>query len=316
MQKCPFFNLCGGCVYDFTSDTYSADKLKSISDLPITDEAVWVQAGERRRADFSFSGNDFGFFEKGSKNIVRITKCQNLVPEINKVLPELSGLSWGASGSCLITACENGLDIAITADVPYFTADFKKSIQNISAIRITWNGKILKQTEEPFVKFGDYKVLYPTGAFLQPCVSSEEKIRNLVIKYAKGFNKIADLFCGLGNFTFALQADGFDIAGTCIKRDLFKNPITVGMLKQYDCVVMDPPRAGALSQCKELIKSETKRIIYVSCNPESFARDMKVLEKGGYKLSKLIPVDQFVGSKHWELFSVFDKIIETINNRV
>ena len=307
MQKCPFFNLCGGCVYDFTSDTYHAEKLKIISDLPVTESPIWTPAGERRRADFCFSGNKFGFFEKHSKNIVQITKCQNLTANINNILSYLSDLNWGCSGSCLVTDCNNGIDISIMSDVPYFTADFKKSVQNIPAIRITWNGKIIKQSEEPFIMFGDYKVSYPTGAFLQPCVSSEEKIRNLVIKYTNGFNKIADLFCGLGNFTFALKADGFDISGIGIKRDLFKNPISVGMLKQYDCVVMDPPRSGALSQCKEIIKSELKRVIYVSCNPDTFKRDATVLENGGYKLICLIPVDQFVGSRHWEIFSVFDK---------
>ena len=118
---------------------------------------------------------------------------------------------------------------------------------------------------------------------------------------------MADLFCGLGNFTFALNADGFDIVGTGVKRDLFKKPLTVGMLNNYDCVVMDPPRAGADAQCKEIINSNVKRIIYVSCNPNTFVRDKSTLEHGGYKMVEIIPVDQFVGSNHWELFSVFEK---------
>ena len=119
--------------------------------------------------------------------------------------------------------------------------------------------------------------------------------------------RVADLFCGLGNFTFATHADGFDIVGTGAKRDLFTHPLTVGMLNGYDCVIMDPPRAGAMSQCRELVKSNVSRVIYISCNPNTFRRDMEILMRGGYKLSKLIPVDQFVGSVHWELFSIFEK---------
>jgi len=78
-------------------------------------------------------------------------------------------------------------------------------------------------------------------------------------------------------------------------------------LNQYEVVIMDPPRAGAMVQVKELAKSDVKKIIYVSCNPNTFMRDMKILECGGYKITSLIPVDQFVGSNHWEIFSVFEK---------
>ena len=87
------------------------------------------------------------------------------------------------------------------------------------------------------------------------------------------------------------------------------------MLNQYDCVVMDPPRAGAIAQCRELIKSNIDTIIYVSCNPDTFLRDKKILENGGYTATEIIPIDQFVGSAHWELFSVFKKST-TINQQM
>ena len=114
-------------------------------------------------------------------------------------------------------------------------------------------------------------------------------------------------FCGLGNFTYATNATGFDIFGNGINRDLFKKPLLVKQLNNYDVVIMDPPRAGAMAQSKELSKSDVKKIIYVSCNPNTFMRDQKILEQGGYKMATLIPVDQFVGSSHWEIFSVFEK---------
>ena len=132
-------------------------------------------------------------------------------------------------------------------------------------------------------------------------------MRDLVVEYVGGMGRVADLFCGLGNFTFATNATGFDIVGNGIKRDLFKKPLIVQNLNQYDVVIMDPPRAGAEKQSKELSKSNIKRIIYVSCNPTTFVRDKKILETGGYKMTVAIPVDQFVGSIHWEIFSVFEK---------
>ncbi len=307
MQKCPFFGICGGCKFDFAAADYHDQKMALLRDLPITGDAVWTPVGLRRRADFAFAGGRFGFFASHSKDIVPVRTCPNLVPEINDILPAVAALPWTAAGACLITSCDNGIDIAISSNVPYFTAEFRDAVVKIPAIRITWNDRTIRQTDAPQVKFSGRAVAYPPAAFLQPTVASADALRNMVVAAASGAHHIADLFCGLGNFTFALNADGFDIVGTGVKRDLFTHPLTVGMLRAYDCVVMDPPRAGALAQCKELVKSTTSRVIYVSCNPQTFMRDARVLTAGGYKIQQLIPVDQFVGSDHWELFAVFEK---------
>ena len=281
--------------------------MKLIDQLPTTGDAIWITPGVRRRADFAFAGGIFGLYESGTKNIIAIGNCPNLVSEINDILPQLSALPWPGSGACLITQCNNGIDIAITSPVPYFTPEFRDAALKIPAIRITWNDKIIKQTSKPIINFADHNVEYPSGAFLQPSTTGADTLRQLVTSRAQGAKRTADLFCGLGNFTFALNADGFDIVGTGAKRDLFKKPLTIGMLKNYDLVVMDPPRAGALAQCQELIKSDINKIIYVSCNPATFMRDANILTSGGYKMTELIPLDQFAGSAHWELFSVFEK---------
>ncbi len=307
MKKCPFFGICGGCKYDFASANYREQKLSELHDLPITADAHWVNPGLRRRGDFCFAGGQFGLFETRSKNIVPVRSCPNMVPEINAILPRVATLPWGGAGSCMITACENGIDIVINADVPYFSPEFKTAVEKVGAVRVVWNDKIVAQTAKPFIKFGDVSIEYPAGAFLQPGKQGENILREMVVAAVGDSQHVADLFCGLGNFTFATHADGFDIVGTGVKRDLFKNPLTVGMLKKYDCVIMDPPRAGAMAQCRELVKSNVPRVIYVSCNPQTFKRDMEILMRGGYQLRELIPVDQFVGSAHWELFSVFEK---------
>ena len=158
------------------------------------------------------------------------------------------------------------------------------------------------------------------GAFLQPTVASESAMRAFVLKNAAAAKHIADLFCGIGNFTYALNADGqgrdgasktsvdgFDIVGPFNKRDLFKNPLSAKMLNNYDLVVMDPPRAGADAQCSELARSNVRRIIYVSCNPNTLRRDAQILMCAGYAVRDIAAFDQFVGSPHWELAVVFDR---------
>lgn len=307
MKTCPFFGICGGCRYDFTAPDYRDKKLDLIHNWELSFEPFWTDAGARRRADFAFADGRFGFFVGGHKDIVQITHCQNLVSEINRVLPKIAVLPFDGAGAALVTACENGIDLAVTSNVPYFSREFKTAAAGAGCIRVTWNGAVVCQTDTPRMRFGDVVVDYPAGAFLQPTADSERAMRTFVMKNATGAKHIADLFCGIGNFTYALDADGFDIMGIGVKRDLFKNPLTAKMLNNYDLVVMDPPRAGADAQCKELARSNVRRVIYVSCNPNTLRRDTEILMRAGFTVRDIAVFDQFVGSPHWELAVVFER---------
>lgn len=310
MKKCPFFNICGGCAYDFSDEKkYRSEKLANLPKIKFTNDATWGLPGTRRRADFAFVDGHFGFFKTKSKDIIDIQNCPNLSPEINAVLPDIAKLPWFSSGSVLITKCENGIDVGVVSAMAYYSADFRSAVEKLPAsiIRFTWNDKIVRQYVVPEIKFNDKIIEYTPGAFLQPTIYTEQILRDMVVKYVGGAKKVVDLFCGLGNFTFATNAVGFDVVGNGIKRDLFKKPLTAKNINQYDVVIMDPPRNGAMAQCKEIAKSAVERVIYVSCNPNSFLRDAQILTRGGYKMTTAIPVDQFVGASHWEIFSVFEK---------
>ncbi len=165
-------------------------------------------------------------------------------------------------------------------------------------------------------------------AFLQPTRAGEAALQAEVAARLRGAKKIADLFSGCGTFTLPLaeaariHAVELDanlleaLAGavrhtqglkpvTTETRDLFKLPLTVPELTRFDAVLLDPPRAGALAQAKELAASKIKRIAYVSCNPQSFARDARVLIEAGFVMGPVTPVDQFLWSDHVELVAAF-----------
>ena len=204
-MTCPFFGRCGGCQFDITDPVkYKEEKLAVLPHVGITDKPIFIPAGERIRADMAFGSGDFGFFERNSKNIIPITNCINLRPEINNVLPQIAQLPFVGSGTCLITLCKNGIDVTITSNVLYFTNAFRVAacVLPRDIIRVTWNGSTVYQTTQPIVSFGAEDVEYPTGAFLQPTIKSSDKLRELVVNRAQGAKRIADLFCGLGNFTF------------------------------------------------------------------------------------------------------------------
>ena len=151
MNKCPFFEKCGGCMFDFTATDYKEQKLNTINKIPVTDQPIWLEPGNRRRADFAFSGGKFGLFESKTKNIIPISKCPNLTQEINDILSKLIKLPWVGTGACLITKCDNGIDVAITSDVPYFSAEFKNAITTLPVVRATWNNKVIIQNKKPII---------------------------------------------------------------------------------------------------------------------------------------------------------------------
>jgi 23S rRNA (uracil1939-C5)-methyltransferase len=78
-------------------------------------------------------------------------------------------------------------------------------------------------------------------------------------------------------------------------------PVTAAELSRFDAVVFDPPRQGAQAQSREIAASRVPIVVAVSCNPGTFARDMRHLIDGGYRLLSVIPVDQFRYSAHVEI---------------
>jgi 23S rRNA (uracil1939-C5)-methyltransferase len=92
---------------------------------------------------------------------------------------------------------------------------------------------------------------------------------------------------------------------TAEARDLVRRPVLAEELRRVDAVLFDPPRAGAAEQTAEIARSGVSRVVGVSCNPATFARDARVLADSGFNLERLLPVDQFLWSPHVELAAVF-----------
>ena len=151
-----------------------------------------------------------------------------------------------------------------------------------------------------------------------------------IAEQAAGATRIADLYCGVGTFTFRLaeiaQVHAADFAPDAIRaligalaaapglhgitaeaRDLVRRPVLAEELRKTDLAVFDPPRAGAAEQAAELARSSLARILAVSCNPATFARDARTLIDAGFTLERALPVDQFLWSPHIELVGVFSR---------
>ncbi|MAW81857.1 MAG: RNA methyltransferase [Parvularcula sp.] len=299
----------------------------------------------RRRAAFAArrtaAGLIFGFNERASSHIVAIRECLVLAPKLAEALPRLRTLAEAApplwrSFDLHVTLCNNGLDAAfIGGDVsddlsgPQIMA-LTEAARDAGVVRLAADGAPVVMFEAPVVRFGDIPVEIPPGAFLQASVEGEAVLTDFVTRYAQGGKRIADLFSGCGTFSLPLAksaaVDAFDSDAPAIaaldasarsaglrhsvraeRRNLFERPLSAEELKSYDAVIFDPPRAGAKAQAEEIAQSPVPLVIGVSCNPASFARDASILRAGGYRLSQVLPVDQFVFSAHVELAGIFTK---------
>ncbi len=173
-------------------------------------------------------------------------------------------------------------------------------------------------------------VVPPPAAFLQAAAEAEEYMARLVVEALGKARRAADLFAGLGTFAFAmarrasvLAVDGSrDLieamtkahrAATGLKpiegkvRDLLLDPLSPRELSSFDAVVFDPPRSGAKAQADALARSDVPVVVAISCNPQSLARDLRILMDGGYALKSIAPVDQFLFTPHLEAVAVLTK---------
>ena len=92
-----------------------------------------------------------------------------------------------------------------------------------------------------------------------------------------------------------------------LRRDLFVNPLAPNELDAFEVVVFDPPAAGAKRQSEALARSQVPRVVAVSCNPATLARDARILLDGGYRLVRVLPVDQFLWSAEIEVVACFQR---------
>ena len=279
-----------------------------------------------------------GFAAAGRHEIVAIDHCPILDPAMHGAIEaanEIAELLKPVSKplDIQITAADNGLDADVRGSGPLGTAllsALSKLAEKHNLARLTRHGELVIMREPPVVRVGRAQVTLPPGSFMQPTALGEETLAALAFERCKGAKHIADLFCGFGPFAFRL-AEKFKVAAfdsdagavtalqNAVKltqglkpikaeaRDLFRRPLMPQELRDYDCVVFDPPRQGAHAQSQQLAASKIARVVAVSCNPATFARDARTLIDGGFKIDSVTPVDQFRHTPHVELVARFTR---------
>ena len=330
-------------------------------------DPIFIPEGTRRRASMAFSYKKkqlkLGFNVNQSHEIVDCYNCQLLTSKLNNNLENIRNLlqelcstpynykkgkknilRFVEEGEIFLCDADNGIDVII--NLPFepelnHRMIISEQVNNYTdIIRVSWKKspnttpETILEKIKPIIANSGINVYIPAGTFLQASREGEQALINLVLKYINGQSgKIADLFCGVGTFSYPLSQnknnqilsidssqellEGFknsinrnQISNIRVEtKNLFKYPLQEQELANIDVIIFDPPRAGAAAQVSAIIKNHNspQKIIAVSCNPNTFVNDANTLISGGYTLKEITMVDQFIYSKHTELVALFEK---------
>jgi 23S rRNA (uracil1939-C5)-methyltransferase len=280
---------------------------------------------------------EVGFTAPRAHHIVAIDRCPILEPGLNGAIQAAWAIAEilkpaGKPLDIQVTATDSGMDVDVRGSGPINAARsgaLARVAEKHRLARLTRHDELVAQAAQPLLRIGRAHVPLPPGAFLQATVEGEAVLARLVTEHVGKAKRVADLFCGIGTFALrlaerahvtaadseagAIKALQRATAGAGLKpveaqtRDLFRRPFMAAELKAFDAVVFDPPRQGAEAQARELAKSTVPVVVAVSCDAATFARDAGLLIGGGYKLSRVTPVDQFRYSFHVEMVGKFEK---------
>jgi 23S rRNA (uracil1939-C5)-methyltransferase len=278
-----------------------------------------------------------GFMAARSHEIIAIDHCPVLAPSLGNAPQVALALARRLGG-------DKPLDIQVTASLAGLDADIRghgplndlgrrlamvAEAERLDLARLSLHGEVLVERRAPIIRMGRADMSPPPGGFLQATDAGEEALSALVLAAMPAKAKrVADLFAGCGPFALRLaeraNVAAFDSDRPAIAalqralrftqglkqvsaeaRDLFRRPLLRQELDGFDMAVLDPPRAGAEAQARELAGSSMPLVAYASCNAASFARDAAILVAGGYALESVTPVDQFRYSAHVELVGTF-----------
>ena len=285
-----------------------------------------------------------GFQRAASHAVVDITECPVADPVLTRARGALKALAralvpvMGAGAkpvSMTVTVTAAGLDVSVGDGFRLAEAARRAVIAvalKANLARLTVQSEVLAETRKPMVAFDGIAVPLPPGGFLQATEAAEAAMRGLATAHLAGARAVIDLFSGCGTFALplarhagvhAVEADAAALAAldagwrgapharlrrvTTEKRDLFARPVTAGELDAFDALVFDPPRAGAEAQARHIARSTVRKVVAVSCEPATLARDLRILVDGGHRIVSVTPVDQFLWSPHVETVALLER---------
>ncbi len=309
--------------------------------IPYQKEVNFTKIGQNSRRKVKFhldNSNNICFYKSHSKHLVAISNCLMLEKEISnfnyKLQVFLNNFDKNIIKSVQICSFDNILDVVFELKITKTSLKleeklilFAKKYQINLGLQINREIIPLIQIAKPKLHINNFWLEVPNNIFLQ---ATKNGLKSIITEISEFIVKIkakevADIYAGIGSYSFGVinetknitAFEGIDEMTDSINknakknflsdqlqaftRDLFINPILSEELQKYDLIIINPPRNGAESQIKEISKLQKSNITIVSCDFNSFFRDLSILSDNGFKLEKLSLIDQFYYTYHIEI---------------
>ena len=343
--KCKHFGKCGGCQYQHMDNRDQVNFKKAIF-LEQLQRLGKIQIGEvraepglspawqyRNTLQFHLSPRGkVGFQRAGSNEVVEIEECHLPCSELNEIWPQLEmdalpgleriDLRSDSQGQVMLTLHSRN------PSPPDFSTDLP-----ISAVHLVQGESVvLAGSESIFMNVMDKTLRVSAGAFFQVNPIATEAMVKAVVEMAQPASgmTVVDAYCGVGLYSawlapqvkrcIGIESSPAACRDYAFNLDEFSQvELYEGLAEQVlpllkvkaEVIIADPPRSGIAARALQaILRMEPQRIVYVSCNPATLARDARVLASKGYVISQCMLVDMFPQTGHVEAVVLMSRVKE------
>jgi 23S rRNA (uracil1939-C5)-methyltransferase len=311
---CPHFELgCGGCAWQHVArdeqlrakQTIVSSALRRLAQLdlhPIRDPAPPL--GWRRRARFHVVGGHVGLYELGTRDVLPIQHCPQLEPALDVAYAMVRSAS-PPDGELALVIGQAG-EVAVGVQKPWRLGE---RIVGRAGVK----GVVTPETRYgmPLVEIEPALSVEPWD-FAQASAAGNAALIEIVRgAVGQGPGRLVELFAGGGNFTRAFIVDDWDIVASDVTAPSRTLPVkfivgeAAAVLEKnlgvIDVLVLDPPRTGAADCIDAIVRLAPPKIVYISCDPATLARDAEKLVAAGYHATDAWPVDLMPQTAHVEV---------------
>lgn len=328
---CPYFKECGGCStgyikYDkalIYKKSIVKDIIKKYAGYDVDPEIIsnYQEYKYRNKVTLRVLNGNLAYTKEGSNELININKCYLVNDNINNIISTLNNIDLTGLSEVIIRGTDD-IMVILYGDIngSIVINELKDKVSSI-----VLNDKVIYGNEYTTIKVGKYKYnIYPRS-FFQVNTDMISKLYDKVLEYAGTSKTLTDLYCGAGTIGIYLAKNFDTVKGIEINKaaidsaNLNKKINNINNISfecksaneisniSSDVVVVDPPRSGLDKKTvNTLLNNSSKKIVYVSCDPITLARDLNIL-KEKYELKDITLFDMFPNTRHIETVCNLDR---------
>ena len=335
---CPYYTECGGCnimhMNYMKQLQFKQEKIKNmvyeelnpnikINEIVKSDS----QVNYRNKATFQVN-NSLGFFKDKSNNLIEVKKCFICNKLINDSIKYLEKLDLSKISKIICRTNNKELMIIIETEYKDLNIEMIKDIADSIYLKLKDNYTLKYGKKHIVEKIGNFNYLISPDSFFQINLDITKKLYDKINSLVGKNKNIIDLYCGTGSIGIYVSKNN-NVTGIEINKYSYKDAIlnkelnnisninficgdsgkSLKNIKQnIDTIIIDPPRNGLNKETlNNILKFNPKNIIYVSCEPITLIRDLKILSEN-YNILEITPYDMFPNTYHMETISYLERL--------